>query len=129
MGRDHRDLLAKFDRFLQPEKSFGLELCKLGLIDAIWGSQIEKRLYSLRYHQEGRLRLYAETYRGNLHGEFFLFYPDGNLWMRGAYRNNELVSDAMRIFMPDGTHLQPKPAPDNVIPFRRAHEAPREKQE
>lgn len=111
------ELLQRFNRLLQPEPSFGLELCKVGLMDALWGSQVERRRYSLRYHQEGRLRLFVETYRGDLHGEFLLFYPDGKLWMRGAYRNNVMVEESMRLFTPDGRLLEKSPLPDNVIPF------------
>ena len=113
------ELLQRFNRLLQPEPSFGLELCKIGLIDALWGSQVERRRYSLRYHQEGRLRLIAETYRGDLHGEFLLFYPDGKLWMRGVYRNGDMISEAMRIFMPDGTLAKGSSPPNNVIPFKK----------
>jgi hypothetical protein len=112
------ELLQRFNRLLQPEPSFGLELCKIGLIDALWGSQVERRRYSLRYHQEGRLRLIAETYRGDLHGDFLLFYPDGKIWMRGVYRNGDMISEAMRIFMPDGTLAKGAPS-NNVIPFKR----------
>lgn len=119
MRRSDNELLQRFNRLFQPEPSFGLELCKIGLMDALWGSQVEQRRYSLRYNQEGRLRLFAETYRGDLHGEFLLFYPDGKLWMRGAYRNNVMVEESMRLFMPDGRLLEKSPPPDNVIQFPR----------
>lgn len=119
MKRKDQNLIGQFNRLLQPEPSLGLELCKLGLMDALWGSQVERRRYSLRYHQEGRLRLFAEMYRGDLHGEFLLFYPDGKLWMRGAYRNNLLVEESMKVFMPDGRLLEKVPLPDNVIQFSR----------
>ena len=112
-----RELLDKFDHFFKPEASFGRELCKFGLVDAIWGSQVERRKWSLRYLQEGRLRLVTDIYHGYLHGEFFVFYPDGKLWVKGAYRDGRLVESSMKIFMPDDTLLQS--TPDNVIPFPR----------
>jgi antitoxin component YwqK of YwqJK toxin-antitoxin module len=86
-------------------------------MDALWNSQIERRHWSLRYWQEGRLRLLAETRHGNLHGEFLLFYPDEKLWMMGTYQDNRLVNASMKVFMPDGTRLKPTPPPNNVIPF------------
>jgi hypothetical protein len=112
-----RELLQKFHRTLEPGSNFGLELCKVALIDVLWGSQIDRRRSSIRYLQEGRLRLFAELSQGDLHGEFLLFYPDGKLWMRGAYRNRVLVPDAMRIFLPNGALAKPQPLPDNVVPM------------
>jgi len=112
-----RELLQRFNRLLQPEPNFGLELCKLGLMDAVWGSQTERRLHSIRYHQEGRVRLFAELYQGDLHGEFLLFYPDGKIWMRGGYRNNLLLHESIRVFLPNGVLAKAQTLPANVIPM------------
>lgn len=112
-----KKFLEKLESFLRPDPNFGFELCKLGLIQAVWESKIERRNHSLRYLQEGRLRLLTEIHQDVLHGKFLLFYPDGKLWMRGVYRNGELITESLDIFMPDGSLLKPAPLPNNVISF------------
>jgi hypothetical protein len=111
------NLLNRFSKLLQPEKSIGLELCKISVLDALWGSQIDRKKWSMRYLQEGRLRVLVGLSSGNLHGDFLLFYPDGKIWMSGVYRDNSLVTASMKLFMPDGSLARPAPLPDNVIPF------------
>lgn len=120
MRCDEHDLLNRLKRLTRPESSYGLELCKLGLMDAVWGSQIERRIWSLRYCHEGKLRLIADIAHRQLHGEFLLFYPDGRLWVKGAYRENRLIETAMKIFMPDKTQPKREPPPDNIIPFPKS---------
>jgi hypothetical protein len=112
-------LLTRLHTILQHGTSVGLDLCKMSLLDVTLGSETERRQWSIHYLQEGRLRAYVEISRNILHGEFFVFYPDGKLWIRGAYRNNKLIGEAMKVFMPDGTLLKPKPLPSNVVPLQK----------
>lgn len=99
--------------------NIGLAMCAVGLAEVFLNSQTERRRNSIRYFQEGRLRAIADTYQGTPHGDFLVFYPDGKIWMRGVYRNGDMIGEAMRIFMPDGTLAKGSPPPNNVIPFER----------
>ncbi|MBK8201820.1 MAG: hypothetical protein IPK68_05720 [Bdellovibrionales bacterium] len=97
----------------------GLAMCAIGLAEVFLNSQTERRRNSIRYFQEGRLRAIVDTYKGIPHGDFLVFYPDRKLWMRGVYRNGDMIGEAMRIFMPNGTLAKESPPPNNVIPFKR----------
>lgn len=117
---DPYELIKRWDKIrdgIVADGSVGLAMCALSLHDIFMNSDTETRRYSRHFFQEGRLRAIAELYKGMLHGEFLVFYPDGSLWMRGAYRNNSLVSDSMVIFMPDGTEAK-RERKNNVLPFR-----------
>lgn len=101
-----------------PKRNPGLELCAAALAEIILLSKTERRRNSIRYFQEGQLRALAELSEGKLHGKFMVFYPDGKLWIRGAYRNNSIVSASMQFYSPEGKLIEPSPPPNNVLPFR-----------
>ena len=118
---DPHELIKRWDSIrngIISDGSIGMTMCAVSLHDIFMNSETENRRYSRRYFQEGRLRAIAEIYKGTIHGEFLVFYPDGKLWMRGAYRNNSLVPQSMVIFMPDGTPAKGRRFRDNVIPFK-----------
>lgn len=77
-------LLSRLHTLLQFGINSGLELNQMALLDVTLDSEIERRQWSIRYLQEGRLRAYVEIAHDVLHGEFFVLYPNGKLWIRGA---------------------------------------------
>lgn len=121
MWNPPRDPRKDFDKLndIIVGDNVGLAMCALGLAEIFLNSQTERRRYSIRYFQEGRLRAVADTYQNVPHGDFLVFYPDGKLWMRGVYRNGKMIDEAMRIFMPDGNLAKTSAPLDNVIPFKR----------
>lgn len=121
MGKPPRDPKRDLDHLndIISGDSIGIAMCAVGLAEVFLNSKTERRRSSIRYFQEDRLRAVADTYNGIPHGDFLVFYPDGKLWMRGVYRNGDLISEAMRIFMPDGTLAKGSPPPSNVIPFHQ----------
>lgn len=116
--RDPKKELDRINDIISGD-NIGLVMCAVGLAEVFLNSQTERRRNSIRYFQEGRLRAIADTYKGTPHGDFLVFYPDGKLWMRGVYRNGGMISEAMRVFMPDGTLAKESLPPNNVIPFKR----------
>lgn len=106
-----------------PKPNPGLELCALALADILLNSEVESRRYSRRYFQEGRMRALVEMYGRKMHGKFLVLYPDGNLWARGFYRNNSIVSESMQFYLPDGKLVEVAPIPNNVIPFKSGLES------
>lgn len=116
-GFDHSNGLSRIFP-AKPKLNIGMELFAAAMADILLNSQTDRRRYSMRYLQEGRLRAIAGLYSKNLHGDFLIFYPDGKIWMRGFYRNGTLVSESVRFFLPDGSLVKGTPPPNNVIPFR-----------
>lgn len=101
-----------------PKRNPGLELCALAWADIFLNSQMECRRYSQRFFQEGRLRALVEMYQKKMHGKFLVLYPDGNIWLRGFYRDDAVVSESMQFYLPDGKLAESAPIPNNVIPFK-----------
>lgn len=92
----------------------GMALCALALTEIFLTSKTERRNHSIRYLQDGRLRAVADIQEGVPHGEIIVFYPDGKIWMKGAYKKGKMVSESFVVFMPDGSVAKPN---NNVIPF------------
>lgn len=115
------DFEKNLKRALSSENDLGLDLCKASLLDIFFGdeTEIELRRWSARYRRNGVLRAYFDRRRGQLNGEFLIFYPNGNVWMKGGCKDDRLISSTLRLYLPNGERAPEHPLANNVIPFIR----------
>lgn len=104
-----------------PTRNIGMELCAIGMADIFMNSKTERIENTIRYSQDGRLRAVVGLVEEMPHGSFEVFYPDGKIWMLGAYEKGRMVSESMSVYMPDGSLLKPTPPPDNVTPIFKSN--------
>ena len=89
--------------------SLAADLCLFGLADALIGSTIEKLRHSWTYRQERRIRAVVGIRNKKFHGPFEVRYPDGALWITGAYWEGNR-SGEWCVYGPDGSALVRPPA-------------------
>lgn len=54
------------------------------------------------FYMDGTKKLVVNAQRGELHGTANAYRPDGTLWWRGVYKNNELDFDTVQVFGRNG---------------------------
>jgi antitoxin component YwqK of YwqJK toxin-antitoxin module len=80
-------------------------LVQMAVFDVLFGSTIEKRQNEWVYRQDNRIRAVVGVSDGVLQGEFTVFYPSGNVWLRGHYAGGVPIPDDWEVFLPDGTSV------------------------
>jgi antitoxin component YwqK of YwqJK toxin-antitoxin module len=85
-------------------KPYELEIARVAL-----GSEIKKYRQpdgseQWNYFLDGILRMRATIRNGERHGSFELFYPNGFVWIKGGYKDNEPADD-WEAFLPNGEKL------------------------
>lgn len=115
--KDLKKKLSGIQNLINDPKNPGLAMCAFGLAEVFLNSKTERRQHSIRYlGPSGELRAVADLQDNEPHGDLLVFYPDGKIWMKGAYRKGTLVWNSFTVFMPDGSVAKGSPR-DNVIPF------------
>lgn len=98
----------------------GFDLFRTALVDLFLGenTEVESRKWSIRYRRHGLLRAYFDRARGQLNGEFLIFYPNGKIWMKGGCRNDGLIETTLKFYLPSGEQAKCAEI-NNIIPFKR----------